>query len=194
MFNLRKVSQVLLLTAFLAGCQADNQTETDQINEESTETVETQATEESEEIESSEASNHEETQEESLLEEEESETLAEEPASPPESMDLQALNHGDFSSIAGSWRTIEGLELVFDENGLVSDEAELSDFGFGDNGNFSAIISAGSGSNVAQMSVLFIPAGQAIAENDGSDISQDRIWIGKGIYFDVPELYYYRVQ
>ncbi len=37
-------------------------------------------------------------------------------------MNLSAIQNGDFSSISGTWRNSAGVELVFDEHGLVSDQ------------------------------------------------------------------------
>ena len=36
-------------------------------------------------------------------------------------MDINAIANGDFSSIAGTWQNSRGETMVFDKNGLVSD-------------------------------------------------------------------------
>ena len=41
-------------------------------------------------------------------------------------MNLSAIQNGDFSSITGTWRNSAGVELVFDEHGLVSDNSQVS--------------------------------------------------------------------
>ena len=49
-------------------------------------------------------------------------------------MDIEAIAQGDYSSVAGVWQDDKGNKLVFDQNGLVSNEYEsyglsLTDYG-----------------------------------------------------------------
>ena len=39
-------------------------------------------------------------------------------------MDISAIQNGDFSSVAGTWRNPTGIEFTFDKNGLVSDKSK----------------------------------------------------------------------
>ena len=41
-------------------------------------------------------------------------------------MDITAIQNGDFSSVAGTWRNRTGIEFTFDKNGLVSDKSKIS--------------------------------------------------------------------
>ena len=40
--------------------------------------------------------------------------------------EMSAIQNGDFSSVAGTWRNPTGIEFTFDKNGLVSDHSKIS--------------------------------------------------------------------
>ena len=57
-------------------------------------------------------------------------------------IDTQAILHGDYSSIAGTWRNETGYELVFNKNGLVKG-GQIAQSGMGSDGHIGFSISSG---------------------------------------------------
>ena len=57
-------------------------------------------------------------------------------------IDTQAILHGDYSSIAGTWRNEIGHEIVFNKNGLVKG-GQIAQLGMGSDGNIAFSISSG---------------------------------------------------
>lgn len=118
-------------------------------------------------------------------------------------MDIAAIQKGDFSSVAGTWRNSDGWELTFDENGLVDknfyvpvDRLQVTD-------NFlkSGLMPKKPGVGVA---LAFIPAGVSLtpaitsSPNNGyvdpSDLSKDRLWSGYQVIDGNLQGFFYRVQ
>ena len=104
-------------------------------------------------------------------------------------MDIEAIAQGDYSSVAGVWQDDKGNKLVFDQNGLVSNEYEsyglsLTDYGTVSGGVYGGITGG--------FLMEFIPAGLTIDDqtdengevvfHDDSDASKDRLWTGTGMY------------
>ena len=104
-------------------------------------------------------------------------------------MDIEAIAQGDYSSVAGVWQDDKGNKLVFDQNGLVSNEYEsyalsLTDYGTVSGGVYGGVTGG--------FLMEFIPAGLTIDDqtdengevvfHDDSDASKDRLWTGTGMY------------
>lgn len=111
-------------------------------------------------------------------------------------LNLEELVAGDYSSVAGTWRNADGQELIFDEQGLVSDSYEGYGLSATDYGTAAGGIYGGEDGGFL---IEFIPAGLTLEnqENftDNSDNKQDRIWTGHGISsFEEQGEFYYRVK
>ena len=118
-------------------------------------------------------------------------------------MDISAIQNGDFSSVAGTWRNGKGIELTFDKNGLVSDHSQVSiehakEIDHYLKANF---LSKDGGAGAA---IAFLPAGTPLTMSvtsspdngytDSSDITQDRLWFGQQLINGSTEGFFYKVK
>ena len=106
-------------------------------------------------------------------------------------MDLKAIKAKDYSSIKGTWIDGRGNELVFDDKGLVSEDAELDASSFKQKDQIAEMtVSAKSG--VGGYGLLLLPKGQKAGKDDASDKSKDRIWAGQSPAYGDDDNFYYR--
>ena len=116
------------------------------------------------------------------------------------SMNEEEIKNGDYSSIAGTWKSGTGNTLVFDANGLVSETQHLSEYGDNDMYGFVSIgvlPKQGAGGYV----IAFIPKGKDYTitnagetYKDASDHDRDRIWAGQGLGTNTdPNSFYYKI-
>ena len=109
-------------------------------------------------------------------------------------MDVNALAHGDFSSIAGTWQDDLGNQLVFDANGLLSHTYrgnESSDYTLTNSqvyeGKFGAFLTHKSGNEVASFTA--IPKGARLYDT-GSGNPKERILVGQDFTYASQHPYY----
>ena len=116
-------------------------------------------------------------------------------------MDINAIQNGDFSSIAGTWKNGKGYTMTFDKNGLVSDTEKVGiEYGKITDGFFKAGLvpkEVGPGGGM----IAFLPKGVALTgsvtsspnekADDQSDKSKDRIWSGQSIYGTTDDSYFF---
>ena len=114
-------------------------------------------------------------------------------------MNIQEIQNGDFSSIAGTWKNGKGWTLVFDGNGS-ADQVFLN----GENMLINRIQQtdnhlSGGFSNpkykVGGAIIRFIPAGTSLPVYveqiaDPSDIGKDRIWTGQSAGWEASDFFY----
>ena len=114
-------------------------------------------------------------------------------------MNIQEIQNGDFSSIAGTWENGKGWTLVFDGNGS-ADQVFLN----GENMLINRIQQtdnhlSGGFSNpkhkVGGAIIRFIPAGTSLPVYveqiaDPSDIGKDRIWTGQSAGWEASDFFY----
>lgn len=117
------------------------------------------------------------------------------PAAQAPSMNVDEVSQGNYTSIVGTWRNSQG-ELVFDENGLVSETASLGQYGDFSSGVFTiGVGQAGEGG----FALMMIPKGSVIPEHlfaegsDTSDSSKDRMVGTQGLLLQEKLDPYYRV-
>ena len=119
-------------------------------------------------------------------------------------MDISAIQNGDFSSVAGTWRNGTGIEFTFDKNGLVSDHSKVSIEHAKETDRYlkaSLLPKAGGAGGAA---IAFLPAGIPITMSvtsssdngytDSSDITQDRLWFGHQLINGSTEGFFYKVK
>ena len=118
-------------------------------------------------------------------------------------MDISAIQNGDFSSVAGTWRNGTGIEFTFDKNGLVSDKSKISieDAKEIDHYLKASSVSKDGGAGAA---ISFLPAGIPITMSvtsssdngytDSSDITQDRLWLGQQLINGHTDGFFYKVE
>ena len=119
-------------------------------------------------------------------------------------MDISAIQNGDFSSVAGTWRNGTGIEFTFDKNGLVSDHSKVSIEHAKETDRYlkaSLLPKAGGAGGAA---IAFLPAGIPITMSvtsssdngytDSSDITQDRLWFGHQLINGSTEGFFYKVE
>jgi len=107
------------------------------------------------------------------------------------SMDLDAIQNGDYSSIAGIWKNGKGQTLTFDKNGLVSTTEKLGKPKM-DRGYLTVAVNT----NTSGYSIIFLPAGTKftmVPKEDPSDQTVNRIWAGQGSSGD-PREFFYKVE
>ena len=114
-------------------------------------------------------------------------------------MNIQEIQNGDFSSIAGTWRNGKGWTLVFDGNGS-ADQVFLN----GENMLINRIqptdnhLSGGFSNpkhKVGGAIIRFIPAGVTLPvyveqKADPSDSGKDRIWAGQSAWWEASDFFY----
>ena len=99
-------------------------------------------------------------------------------------IDTQAILHGDYSSIAGTWRNELGHEIVFNKNGLIKG-GQIYKSGIGSDGHIDFSVS--SGPTGYGMSVY--PIGITIKWVD-SDLSKNRIVAGQSAPNSSEQVFY----
>lgn len=119
-------------------------------------------------------------------------------------MDISAIQNGDFSSVAGTWRNRSGIEFTFDKNGLVSDKSKISIEHAKEIDHYlkASLLSKAGGAGGA--AIAFLPAGIPITMSvtsssdngytDSSDITQDRLWFGHQLINGHTDGFFYKVE
>ena len=119
-------------------------------------------------------------------------------------MDISAIQNGDFSSVAGTWRNGTGIEFTFDKNGLVSDHSKVSIEHAKETDRYlkASLLSKAGGAGGA--AIAFLPAGIPITMSvtsssdngytDSSDITQDRLWFGHQLINGNTDGFFYKVE
>ena len=105
-------------------------------------------------------------------------------------MDINAIQNGDFSSIAGTWKNGKGYTMTFDKNGLVSDteRVDIENSKVTD-GYLKSSTGPKSGVGVGGGAIAFLPKGVSLTgsvfgsygeqANDQSDKAKERLWMGQ---------------
>lgn len=118
-------------------------------------------------------------------------------------MDISAIQNGDFSSVAGTWRNPTGIEFTFDKNGLVSDKSKISIEYAKEIDHYlkANSISKDGGAGAA---IAFLPAGVSLTMSvtsspdngytDPSDTTQDRLWFGQQLINGHTDGFFYKVE
>ena len=117
-------------------------------------------------------------------------------------MDINAIQNGDFSSIAGTWKNGKGMTLTFDKNGLVSDTERIGiEYSKVTDGYLKSGTSPKSGVGAAGGAMAFLPKGISLTGeitsspnekvDDQSDKSKDRIWGGQSLYGTTDDSYFF---
>ena len=111
-------------------------------------------------------------------------------------IDTQAILHGDYSSIAGTWRNELGHELVFNKNGLVKG-GQIAQSGMGSDGHIGFSVSSGP---IGASMGIYPPAtsipmkrfenNQMVSIEDPTDKSKTRIIITQTHPSDEKAVYY----
>ena len=117
-------------------------------------------------------------------------------------MNIQEIQNGDFSSIAGTWRNGLGWTLEFDKDGLTGNQFFTDGSGVVNNINpdhsyITGAIHSSKPNTAGGAAISFLPAGTSIKldsnqNSDPSDTKKDRIWTGQQ-YIWTPEAFFYRV-
>lgn len=115
-------------------------------------------------------------------------------------MNIQEIQNGDFSSIAGTWRNGLGWVLEFDKYGLtgkgfVTDGSGVVDRINPDHGYISGGIHSSKPNTAGGAAISFLPAGTPMRpdsnqNSDPSDTSKDRIWVGQQYIWDTDSFFY----
>ena len=122
-------------------------------------------------------------------------------ASAQKGINIVEIQNGDYSSLAGTWRNAQGLTIVFDKNGLVSEHSEIFTAKPEKDGTVLRLGVRPKGGGVGGFFILLIPAGaEAPKVNNGdgttkpaqSDNSRDRLYAGQD-YSGKPDHFLYKV-
>ena len=119
-------------------------------------------------------------------------------------MNISSIQNGDFSSISGTWRNSAGVELVFDEHGLVSDHSKISiEYAKEIDHYLKANILPKDG-GAGGSALAFLPAGISLTMSvtsspdngytDPSDTTQDRLWFGQQLINGHTDGFFYKVK
>ena len=116
-------------------------------------------------------------------------------------MDINAIQKGDFSSIAGTWKNGRGDTLTFDNNGLVSDKEKVAtEYAKFTDGYLTASTGPKSGVGPGGEAMAFLPKGASLTNavtssndnvDDQSDKNKDRIWAGQSLIGATDDSYFY---
>lgn len=119
-------------------------------------------------------------------------------------MDISAIQNGDFSSVAGTWRNGTGIEFTFDKNGLVSDKSKISIEDAKEIDHYLKANILPKDGGAGGSALAFLPAGIPITMSvtsspdngytDSSDITQDRLWFGHQLINGSTEGFFYKVE
>ena len=115
-------------------------------------------------------------------------------------MDINAIQNGDFSSIAGTWKNGKGYTMTFDKNGLVSDTEKVAiEYGKITDGFFKAGLvpkEVGPGGGM----IAFLPKGVSLTgsvmsssetADDQSDKTKERLWMGQQLNGTTDDSYFF---
>ena len=115
-------------------------------------------------------------------------------------MNIQEIQNGNFSSIAGTWRNGLGWTLEFDKDGLtgkgfVTDGSGVVDRINPDHGYISGEIHSSKPNTAGGAAISFLPAGTPMKpdsnqNSDPSDTTKDRIWVGQQYIWDTDSFFY----
>ena len=115
-------------------------------------------------------------------------------------MNLQEIQNGNFSSIAGTWKNGLGWTLEFNKDGLtgkefVTDGSGVVDRIIPDHGYISGGIHSSKPNTAGGAAISFLPAGTAMKpdsdqNSDPSDTTKDRIWVGQQYIWDTDSFFY----
>lgn len=115
-------------------------------------------------------------------------------------MNIQEIQNGNFSSIAGTWRNGLGWTLEFDKDGLtgkgfVTDGSGVVDRIIPDHGYISGGIHSSKPNTAGGAAISFLPAGTPMKpdsnqNSDPSDTTKDRIWVGQQYIWDTDSFFY----
>ena len=117
-------------------------------------------------------------------------------------MDINAIQNGDFSSIAGTWKNGKGYTMTFDKNGLVSDTSRVDvENSKVTDAYLKSSTGPKSGVGVGGGAIAFLPKGVALTGSvtsspnekvdDQSDKNKDRIWSGQSLYGTTDDSYFF---
>ena len=116
-------------------------------------------------------------------------------------MNINAIQNGDFSSIAGTWKNGKGYTMTFDKNGLVSDTEKVSVESAEITDGFLKASTGPKGVGPGGAMIAFLPKGVSLTgavtsspnekADDQSDKSKDRIWSGQSIYGTTDDSYFF---
>ena len=117
-------------------------------------------------------------------------------------MDINAIQNGDFSSIAGTWKNGKGYTMTFDKNGLVSDTARVDvENSKVTDGYLKSSTGPKSGVGVGGGAIAFLPKGVSLTgsvfgsygeqANDQSDKAKDRLWMGQQLNGTTDDSYFF---
>lgn len=116
-------------------------------------------------------------------------------------MDINAIQRGDFSSVAGTWKNGRGDTLTFDNNGLVSDKERVTtEYAKITDGYLIAGTGPKSGVGPGGVAMAFLPTGVFLTNavtssndnvDDQSDKNKDRIWAGQSLIGTTDDSYFY---
>ena len=119
-------------------------------------------------------------------------------------MDISAIQNGDFSSVAGTWRNGTGIEFTFDKNGLVSDHSKISIEHAREIDHYLKASLLPKDEGAGGSALAFLPAGIPLTMSvtsspdngytDSSDITQDRLWSGQQLINGSTEGFFYKVK
>ena len=119
-------------------------------------------------------------------------------------MDISAIQNGDFSSVAGTWRNPTGIEFTFDKNGLVSDQSKISIEHAKEIDNFLKANILPKDGGAGGSALAFLPAGTPLTMSvtsspdngytDQSDTTQDRLWSGQQLINGHTDGFFYKVE
>ena len=116
-------------------------------------------------------------------------------------MDINAIQNGDFSSIAGTWKNGKGYTMTFDKNGLVSDteRVDIENSKVTD-GYLKSSTGPKSGVGVGGGAIAFLPKGVSLTgsvmsssetADDQSDKTKERLWMGQQLNGTTDDSYFF---
>lgn len=115
-------------------------------------------------------------------------------------MNIQEIQNGNFSSIAGTWKNGLGWTLEFNKDGLtgkgfVTDGSGVVDRINPDHGYISGGVHSSKPNTAGGAAISFLPAGTPMKpdsnqNSDPSDTSKDRIWVGQQYIWDADSFFY----
>ena len=119
-------------------------------------------------------------------------------------MNISSIQNGDFSSISGTWRNSAGVELVFDEHGLVSDNSQVSIEHAKEIDHYLKTSLLPKNGGAGDSAIAFLPAGVSLTMSvtsssdnsytDTSDATKDRLWSGQQLINGHTDGFFYKVE
>lgn len=116
-------------------------------------------------------------------------------------MDINAIQNGDFSSIAGTWKNGKGYTMTFDKNGLVSDTERVDvENSKVTDGYLKSSTGPKSGVGVGGGAIAFLPKGVSLTgsvmsssetADDQSDKTKERLWMGQQLNGTTDDSYFF---